>query len=161
MIRYRKSKKAIAMTSGPFPANMPQNNIKPVPGEYEARIVDVETIQDVRCGQHIADIYKIHYDIEEGDFKGFVVKDNGVFRYKEKDGFMYEPKRNWGYARFCELLRLPKGSKTTPPPAVNKNKVNGYIVRIDLSYKTFVNELGTQVSYPIAKLIKLLSEVPF
>jgi len=148
------------MSSEPF-FNIPQDKIKPPKDRYEARIIDLETISDVRCGQHIADIYKIHYRIQGGEFKDFVVKDNGVFRYKEKDGFMYEPKRNWGYAKFYDLLQLPKASNAKSIPALDKNTIDGYIVKIDLSYKTFVNEMQTQVSYPIAKLIERVSEVPF
>jgi hypothetical protein len=149
------------MNSGPF-LEKANEKIKPPKGIYETRVVDLDIIADVRCGEHIADIYKVHYRIEEGDFKDFTVKDNGVFRYKEKDGFAYDPKRNWGYGKFYDLLGLPKNTKDKLDiPALDKHTIDGYIVKIDLAYKTFVNEAQLQVSYPVAKLVEKVSEVPF
>ena len=78
------------MSSGP-PFLGTQDKIKPPKGIYKARVIDLDTIKDVRCGEHLADIYKVHYRVQSGEFKDFVVKDNGVFRYKEKDGFLYDP----------------------------------------------------------------------
>jgi len=149
------------MSSGP-PFLGTQDKIKPPKGIYKARVIDLDTIKDVRCGEHLADIYKVHYRVQSGEFKDFVVKDNGVFRYKEKDGFLYDPKRNWGYGKFYDILQLPKNTNgKSSIPALDKNTIDGYIVNIDLSYKTFVNEMQTQVSYPIAKLVEKISEVPF
>ena len=149
------------MTSGPF-VKASKEKIKPPEGIYEAIIIDLDTIKDVPCGKHIADIYKIHYKLNSGDFKDFVVKDNGVFRYKEKDGFMHDPKRNWGYGKFYDILELPRNANNKIEiPALDKNTIEGYTVKVDLSYKTFVNEAQLQVSYPVAKLVERISEVPF
>ena len=149
------------MTSGPFPETS-KEKIKPPKDVYEAIIVDLDTIKDVRCGEHIADIYKVHYKLQSSDYKNFVVKDNGVFRYKEKDGFMYDPKRNWWYGKFYDILKLPRNANNkTEIPVLDKNTIEGYTVKVDLSYKTFVNETQLQVSYPVAKLVERISEVPF
>ena len=140
-----------------YEANTQDEKVKPPKGTYDAVIVGLDIIEDVHCGVHIADIFKPQYKLIDEEFRDVVVKDSGVFRYKKKEGYEYNPKRNWGYNKFTQLLDIPKNKSNT----LSFSLIDGWTVTIDLSYKTFVNEMHTQVSYPVATLIKKKSEAPF
>jgi hypothetical protein len=143
-----------------YEANTKDEKIKPPKGSYDAVIVGLDIIEDVHCGVHIADIYKPHYKLIDENYKGLVVKDNGVFRYKKKQGYEYNPKRNWGYNKFTQLLDIPKNTSNNRG-SITFDVIDGWTVVIELTYKTFVNEMHTQVSYPVATLQEKKSEAPF
>ena len=131
-------------------------------GEYEAIITSLDVAADIKCGRFIADIFKPTYKMIHPDYSGMEVKDNGIFRYKEKTGYEYKPSRNWGFAKFCKALGLEKeeGGKITLP-YLEFNSIDGFKVIVSISYKNFVNDTGSQVSYPVAILKSKLAEVPF
>jgi hypothetical protein len=131
-------------------------------GEYEATITSLEMTENVKCGGFIADIFKPVYRVANSEYQNTDVKDNGVFRYKEKAGYNFKPSRNWGFAKFCGILGLDRedGGKVTLP-YLQFDMIDGFKVVIDVSYKNFVNESGNPVRYPVATLKKKLGEVPF
>ena len=100
--------------------------------------------------------------MSSGEYENTDVRDNGVFRYKEKAGYNFKPSRNWGFAKFCGILGLDNevNGKVTLP-YLELDMIDGYKVVIDVSYKNFVNESGNPVRYPVATLKKKLGEVPF
>lgn len=123
------------------------------PGEYKATIVDLQTIKDVKFGGFIADIFKPTYLFDNGS----QVFDNGVFRYRKSDGYNYDSKRNWGYAKFCSILKLggKEGKSGLSLPSVALEEIEGYSVLIKVFDKKFKGQKGEDVSYPVARLIKL------
>tara|TARA_R100001530_G_scaffold82134_1_gene57294 strand:+ start:28 stop:483 length:456 start_codon:yes stop_codon:yes gene_type:complete len=131
-------------------------------GEYEATITSLEMTENVKCGGFIADIFKPVYRVANSEYQNTDVRDNGVFRYKEKTGYNFKPSRNWGFAKFCGILGLDRedGGKVTLP-YLQFDMIDGFKVVIDVSYKNFVNESGNPVRYPVATLKKKLGEVPF
>ncbi len=131
-------------------------------GEYEATITSLEMTENVKCGGFIADIFKPVYRVANSEYQNTDVRDNGVFRYKEKAGYNFKPSRNWGFAKFCGILGLDRedGGKVTLP-YLQFDMIDGFKVVIDVSYKNFVNESGNPVRYPVATLKKKLGEVPF
>ena len=131
-------------------------------GEYEATITSLEMTENVKCGGFIADIFKPVYRVANSEYQNTDVRDNGVFRYKEKAGYNFRPSRNWGFAKFCGILGLDRedGGKVTLP-YLQFDMIDGFKVVIDVSYKNFVNESGNPVRYPVATLKKKLGEVPF
>ena len=131
-------------------------------GEYEATITSLEMTENVKCGGFIADIFKPVYRVANAEYQNTDVRDNGVFRYKEKAGYNFKPSRNWGFAKFCGILGLDRedGGKVTLP-YLQFDMIDGFKVVIDVSYKNFVNESGNPVRYPVATLKKKLGEVPF
>jgi hypothetical protein len=131
-------------------------------GEYEATITSLEMTENVKCGGFIADIFKPVYRVANSEYQNTDVRDNGVFRYKEKAGYNFKASRNWGFAKFCGILGLDRedGGKVTLP-YLQFDMIDGFKVVIDVSYKNFVNESGNPVRYPVATLKKKLGEVPF
>ena len=131
-------------------------------GEYEATITALDVVQDVKCGKFIADIFKPVYTVQHRDYPRTDIKDNGIFRYKEKPGYSYKPSRNWGFAKFCGILNLEQkdGDRITLP-YLKFDTMDGFKVVIEISYKNFVNESGNPVRYPVATLKKKIGEVPF
>ena len=67
---------------------------KTVPaGRYTAIIRSMDVNKDVQFGQYIADVFKPEYEIdakEHPEYTDCFVKDNGIFRYKQSQGFVYE-----------------------------------------------------------------------
>ena len=47
-------------------------------GNYEAIIVDMDTVTDIKCGVFIADVFKPVYRVTAGDHKNMEVTDNGI-----------------------------------------------------------------------------------
>ena len=131
-------------------------------GEHEATITSLIVTENVKCGGFIADIFKPVYKIVNSDHQNAEVKDNGVFRYKEKAGYSFKPSRNWGFAKFCGILGLDKEDEgKVTLPYLRFDMINGFTVIVDVSYKNFVNESGSPVRYPVATLKKKLGAVPF
>ena len=142
--------------------NEKADTVKLPAGEYEASIETVEVTNDVKCGGFIADIFKPVYKISSKEHGEVIVKDNGVFRYKEKAGYQFKASRNWGYAKFCEILGLDKQRNgKIHLPFIEGDMIDGYMVMVTINYKHFVNEGGVRVSYPVAILKQKLGEAPF
>lgn len=130
--------------------------------QYDAVIQSVDVTKDIRCNGFIADIFKPLYRITNEDGKGTIVKDNGVFRYKDKAGFQFKASKNWGYAKFCEILGLDKQRDgKIHLPFIEDGMIDGYSVVISIDYKHFVNEGGMRISYPVATLKEKTGEAPF
>jgi len=131
-------------------------------GNYEAIIVDMSTVTDIKCGLFIADIFKPVYRIIAGDNKNVEVKDNGIFRYKQVDGYEYESTKNWGFAKFMQLLGMySKEEGRINLPFITKNDITQKQVRIMVWDKTFINETSDRINYPVARAVSLINEVPF
>ena len=107
-------------------------------GKHIATIVDVETSNNVRFGKYIADVFKPVYKVG-----GNTVKDNGIFKYKQVQGFSHDPKKNWGYAKFLKFENLI-----------------GELVEIEVYEKIFNNTFSKRVKYPVARVVRTV-EVPF
>ena len=131
-------------------------------GEYEATIINLEMVNNIKCGDFIADIFKPVYRVSYPDHPSVDVKDTGIFRYKEKVGYQFQPSRNWGFAKFCEILGVTKEEDgKVSLPYLNVDMMDGFKVVIEINYKSFVNTAGMSVKYPVATLKKKLGEVPF
>ena len=76
-------------------------------GRHTAKIVDVEISNNVRFGKYIADVFKPVYKVGTN-----TVKDNGIFKYKQVQGFSHDPKKNWGYAKFLNVMGVKNSSST-------------------------------------------------
>ena len=120
-------------------------------GKYTARIVDVDIKLNVRFGKYIADVFKPLYQIKE-----YKVRDNGVFHYKRKPGFLYEAKKNWNYYKFLESMGMSRQETLYPP----MDKLVGKIVSLEVYEKSFTNEFNSYVKYPVGRVIKVV-ESPF
>ena len=130
--------------------------------EYNAVILSVDVSRDIKCNGFIADIFKPSYKINTEDDGEIIVKDNGVFRYKEKAGFNFQASKNWGYAKFCEILGLEKQRDgKIHLPFIDNGMIDGYTVIVSITYKHFVNEGGMRISYPVATLKERPGGVPF
>lgn len=138
-------------------------------GRYSSKIISLEVINNVSCGsgKYIADIFKPEYLIdpnEHPEYKGESVMDNGIFRYRKSDGYIYEPKKNWGYAKFMTIANLYKsGSNSDHLPFLELNDIKGAVVLIDVFMKKFVNEYEKDVRYPVARAVQFTkpAEAPF
>tara|TARA_R100000808_G_C2155337_1_gene167560 strand:+ start:5269 stop:5724 length:456 start_codon:yes stop_codon:yes gene_type:complete len=131
-------------------------------GKHKAIIVALDVSENIKCGGFIADIFKPVYRVVDSEYANADVKDNGVFRYKDKPGYNFEASRNWGFAKFCTILGLDKkqdGKITLPYLEIDM--IDGVKVLIEVSYKSFVNDSGKPVRYPIALLKTKLGDVPF
>mgnify|MGYP005814196945 FL=1 len=122
-------------------------------GKHNAKIVDVEVSRDVRFGRHVADVYKPIYALDEWE-----VKDNGIFRYKKADGYLFDNRKNWGYAKFLRIMDIEESNDSSA--SFQPNEIIGKLVVIEIYEKTFTNEFSKRVKYPVGKLVKLL-ELPF
>jgi len=137
------------------------NNKLPT-GNYKATIVDMNTITDIKCGTFIADIFKPVYRINSGEHNNTEVIDNGIFRYKQVDGHNYKSSKNWGFAKFMQLMKLAEEKNgRIDLPYIKKYDVLHKQVDIMVWDKTFTNETNDQISYPVARAVSLISEVPF
>ena len=131
-------------------------------GEYEATIINLEMVNNIKCGDFIADIFKPVYRVSYPDHPSVDVKDTGIFRYKEKVGYQFQPSRNWGFAKFCEILGVTKEEDgKVSLPYLNVDMMDGFKVLVEINYKSFVNTAGMSVKYLVATLKKKLGEVPF
>tara|TARA_R100000963_G_scaffold22627_1_gene15708 strand:+ start:240 stop:695 length:456 start_codon:yes stop_codon:yes gene_type:complete len=131
-------------------------------GEYEAVIINLEMVNNIRCGKFIADVFKPVYKVIYPDNPSVDVKDGGIFRYKEKVGYEFEPSRNWGFAKFCEILGVTKEENgKVSLPYLNVDMMDGFKVLVEINHKSFVNKTGMSVEYPVATLKKKIGEVPF
>ena len=131
-------------------------------GEYEAIISNIEVTDNNKCGAFIADVFKPVYKLVHPDYNGVEVRDNGLFRCKDKPGYQFKANRNWGFAKFCQILGIDKqeNGKITLP-YLELDMMDGFNVIININYKSFVNKEGSHVSYPVATLKKKIKEVPF
>ena len=122
-------------------------------GKHIATIVDVETSNNVRFGKYIADVFKPVYKVG-----GNTVKDNGIFKYKHVQGFSHDPKKNWGYAKFLNVMGVKKSNSN------NQNfkfeNLIGELVEIEVYEKIFNNTFSKRVKYPVARVVRIV-EVPF
>ena len=131
-------------------------------GEYKAMICDIEVMKDMRCGGFIADVFKPVYRIKHLEYDGTEIKDSGLFRYKDVQGYQFKPNRNWGFAKFCQTLGIQKNDKNKMSlPYLQLSMLTNIDIIIDVTYKSFVNKEGVNVSYPVAVLKKKIEEVPF
>ena len=136
-------------------------------GRYEAKIIDLELTKDVQFFKYMSDVFKPEYSIDDKstpELIGEIVKDNGIFRYKKVDGYEYEHSKNWGYAKFISLMKIPKEEwEGNQLPFLFLNKIKNKRVLIDVSLKKFKNETGSDVSYPVARTIQLIENdnIPF
>ena len=137
-------------------------------GRYKAKIVDVECSLNVRFGNHISDVYKPVYSIDDdkhSSLKGKQVKDNGIFIYKKHPGVQFEPKRNWGYSKYLKLMQLEKDrdNSTGMIAPLKRSDIIDNVVMIDVFDKTFTNDFSQYVKYNVARTIELITkgEFPF
>lgn len=136
-------------------------------GRYSSWITGLEVTKDVKCGKFIADIFKPEYNIdtiEHPEYKNESVMDNGIFRYRQVDDYLYDPKKNWGYVKFMDIAGLYKGSKEGGQlPFLSLGDIKGAGVLIDVSMKKFVNEYDKDVRYPVARAVQFTkpAEAPF
>ena len=122
-------------------------------GKHIATIVDVETSNNVRFGKYIADVFKPVYKVG-----GNTVKDNGIFKYKHVQGFSHDPKKNWGYAKFLNVMGVKK-SNAKGEDFKFENLI-GELVEIEVYEKIFNNTFSKRVKYPVARVERTV-EVPF
>ena len=122
-------------------------------GKHVATIVDVEISNNVRFGKYIADVFKPVYKVG-----GNTVKDNGIFKYKHVQGFSHDPKKNWGYAKFLNVMGVKNGNSTDATYKF-KNLI-GELVEIEVYEKIFNNTFSKRVTYPVARVVKHV-EIPF
>ena len=122
-------------------------------GKYIAKIVDIDVSENVRFGRYIADVYKPIYMVS-----GNPVKDNGVFMYKKVEGFLYNPQKNWGYAKFLNSVGVKKDN--TIDELYKFKQLIGKLVEIEVYTKVFNNEFSKRVQYPVARVLRKV-EVPF
>ena len=122
-------------------------------GRHTAKIVDVEISNNVRFGKYIADVFKPVYKVGTN-----TVKDNGIFKYKHVQGFSHDPKKNWGYAKFLNVMGV-KNSSSTDDVSKFKNLI-GELVEIEVYEKIFNNTFSKRVTYPVARVVKHV-EIPF
>ena len=130
------------------------SNEKVETGIYIASIVDIEVAENVRFGKYIADVYKPIYRINN-DLR---VRDNGVFKYKQVEGFLYNPQKNWGSAKFLNTMGVKKKNSTNE--RFKFEVLKGELVKIEVYTKIFNNEFSKRVQYPVAKVLQKV-EVPF
>ena len=122
-------------------------------GRHTAKIVDVEISNNVRFSKYIADVFKPIYKVGAN-----TVKDNGIFKYKHVQGFSHDPKKNWGYAKFLNVMGV-KNSSSTDDVSKFKNLI-GELVEIEVYEKIFNNTFSKRVKYPVARVVKHV-EIPF
>ena len=141
---------------------------KSVPaGRYTASIVSMDISKNVKFGRYVADIFKPEYEIdkdEHPDYADSIVRDNGIFRYKKTEDSLYEHKKNWGFAKFLSVMGLRKKDREGGQlPFLYLNDIKGAVVLIDVFMKRFINDLDSEIAYPVCRTIQLQkpAEVPF
>jgi len=122
-------------------------------GKHTAKIVDVEISNNVRFGKYIADVFKPVYKVGEN-----TVRDNGIFKYKHVQGFSHDPKKNWGYAKFLNVMGVKKSN--TNGGDFKFENIIGELVEIEVYEKIFNNTFSKRVKYPVARVVRIV-EVPF
>ena len=122
-------------------------------GKHTAKIVDVEFSNNVRFGKYIADVFKPVYKVGEN-----TVRDNGIFKYKHVQGFSHDPKKNWGYAKFLNVMGVKKSN--TNGGDLKFENIIGELVEIEVYEKIFNNTFSKRVKYPVARVVRIV-EVPF
>ena len=135
-------------------------------GRYTTKIINLEVTEDLTFKKHIADVFKPEYEIDSSKHPEFIsetVLDNGIFRYKQKDDFLYDPKKNWGFVKFMSVMGLYNKGEEGQLPFLYLNDIKGAIVLIDVFMKKFKNEYDKDVRYPVARLVQIvdIAEVPF
>ena len=122
-------------------------------GRHTAKIVDVEISNNVRFGKYIADVFKPVYKVGKN-----TVRDNGIFKYKHVQGFSHDPKKNWGYAKFLNVMGVKKSN--TNGGDFKFENIIGELVEIEVYEKIFNNTFSKRVKYPVARVVRIV-EVPF
>ena len=122
-------------------------------GKHTAKIVDVEISNNVRFGKYIADVFKPVYKVGEN-----TVRDNGIFKYKHVQGFSHDPKKNWGYAKFLNVMGVKKSN--TNGGDFKFENIIGELVEIEVYEKIFNNTFSKRVKYPVARVVRIV-DVPF
>ena len=123
--------------------------------------------ENVKFGRYVADVFKPEYEVdgkEHPEYESCAIKDNGVFRYKKVDDYLYEHRKNWGFAKFLSIMQLRKDEgKGGQLPFLHLSDIKNAIVLIDVSMKTFYNDLDSEVRYPVGRTIQLIKSagVPF
>ena len=136
-------------------------------GRYAARIIGMDISENVKFGRYVADVFKPEYEVdgkEHPEYESCAIKDNGVFRYKKVDDYLYEHRKNWGFAKFLSIMQLRKDEgKGGQLPFLHLSDIKNAIVLIDVSMKTFYNDLDSEVRYPVGRTIQLIKSagVPF
>ena len=148
-----------------YPLDLESDRVSIPKGRYTAAIVSLELNKNIKFGRYIADVFKPEYLIdvsEHPEYEDVVVKDDGIFRYKEIDGYKYDPKKNWGFAKFLSIMKIQKLNGQLP--FLYLKDINNTKVLIDVYMKTFFNDIDSEVRYPVARAIQLLErqeDVPF
>ena len=145
--------------------NFEDNTKKIVPaGRYTAMITDLSISENVIFGDYIADVFKPEYIIDKKEhppYNGYLVTDNGIFRYKKINNCLYEHGKNWGYAKFLSIMGLRKEDrKGGQLPFLYLNDIKNSTVLIDVFIKKFTNELDSEISYSVARVIQLQNKAP-
>jgi len=135
-------------------------------GRYTAKIVNLEIVKDLSFNKHIADVFKPEYEIDSKEHPEFAMEtvlDNGVFRYKQKDGYLYDPKKNWGFVKFMSIMGLYDKGEEGQLPFLYLNDIKGAVVLVDVFLKKFKNEYDKDIRYPVARIVQMIeiAEVPF
>ena len=141
------------------------NDKKIVPaGRYTAVITDLSMSENVIFGKYIADVFKPEYTIDKKEhppYDGYSVVDNGIFRYKKVNDCLYEHRKNWGYAKFLSIMGLRKEvGEGGQLPFLHLNDIKNAVVLVDVFIKKFTNDLDSEISYPVARLIQLENKAP-
>ena len=149
-------------------AQYEDNDKKIVPsGRYTAMITDLSISENVKFGNYIADVFKPEYTIDKEShppYDNCSVIDNGIFRYKKVGDSLYDHSKNWGYAKFLSIMGLRKEEgEGGQLPFLYLNDIKGAVVLIDVFIKRFTNDLDSEISYSVGRVIQLQSEpkVPF
>ena len=77
-------------------------------GRYKATIIDIECNSNVRFGNHISDVFKTVYSIDDDkclSLKSDQDKDNGICVYKKMAGNKVEPNRNRRNAKDLNIYK--------------------------------------------------------
>ena len=135
-------------------------------GRYKAKIVNLECNSNVRFGKFISDVFKPVYSVDDDkhlSLKGKQVKDNGVFVYKKEPGYMFEPKRNWGYSKYLKMMQVDKrrDSASGMIAPLKLDDIIHNVVTIDIFEKYFTNDFSQHVKYNVARTIELIRKGDF
>jgi hypothetical protein len=150
-----------------YPSSLDDNQFTVPKGRYTAVITDLSISEDVRFGKYIADVFKPVYLIDKDShpqYEGCSVTDNGIFRYKKVGDALYDHSKNWGFAKYLSLMGLrKKDGEGGQLPFLYLNDIKGAVVLIDVFMKRFINDLDSEISYPVCRAIQLQNkpEVPF
>tara|TARA_R110002020_G_scaffold28130_4_gene89904 strand:+ start:4813 stop:5289 length:477 start_codon:yes stop_codon:yes gene_type:complete len=150
-----------------YPADDSQFTRSVPTGRYTAKVVGMEISENVKFGRYVADVFKPEYEVdgkEHPEYEACVVKDDGVFRYKKVGDCQYEHRKNWGFAKFISIMQLRKDEgKGGQLPYLHLVDIKGAKVLIDVTMKTFMNDLDSEIRYPVARAIQLIetASVPF